>query len=200
MRITEDQYNQLLATGERAANRAFAAAKAERAAADPKIADRQSVSRKARKNQPAAQKTRKPTSGESVRLEIRAGAVEKEVQSAICALLDAYRIPYAVTDAAEVYNRHGQRIQRLPPGWPDVTACADAQFVGIECKRAKGGRLSYEQAATLDRLDKAGALIIIARSVDDVIEVLDRGYASEATRAEIAAALKRGPKLRKGKR
>lgn len=122
---------------------------------------------------------------------LRAGALERHVQQAIVNYLTAQKIPFAVTDAAEAYNRRGQRIRRVTPGWPDITAC-DREFIAIECKRAGGGMLSNEQAQMLNRLHQHGALVVVARSVDDVIALLRDRRASAATVAEIIKAMEKG--------
>lgn len=128
---------------------------------------------------------------------VAAQALESSVQSAICDYLDAQRIPYARTDATESFNRKGQRVKRVDEGWPDITACFASYLVGIECKRALGGVLSFEQADCLHRLHQAGALVVVARSVDNVVELLATKRTSATTVAEIVAALKKGPKLRR---
>lgn len=119
---------------------------------------------------------------------LRAAAPERQVQQAIVDYLTVQGIPFAVTDAAEAFNRRGQRIRRVTPGWPDITAC-DREFLAIECKCAGGGKLSPLQAKTLNRLHQRGALVVVARSVDDVIELLQTRRTSAATIAEIVAAL-----------
>src|SRR5262245_48378807 len=103
---------------------------------------------------------------------LRDSATHKEIQSAVTDYLDVQRIPYTETDATESYNRHGQRVRRVREGWPDVTACLRGGVLGaIEVKTAKD-RLRPEQARTLHDLYLQGALICIARSVDDLVEVL----------------------------
>jgi hypothetical protein len=131
---------------------------------------------------------------------LAAKALESSVQSAICDYLAAQRIPYSITNAEESFNRRGQRVQRIAPGWPDVTACFASYLLAIECKRAVGGVLSFEQADCLNRLHQAGALVVVARSVDDVISLLATKRTSAATVAEIIAALKKGPKLKRSRR
>jgi hypothetical protein len=121
---------------------------------------------------------------------LSATAPEKQVQQAIVEYLAAQRIPFAVTDATEAFNRRHQRICRVTPGWPDITAC-DQEFIAIECKRAVGGVLSAIQAQTLSRLHERGALVVVARSVDDVIALLRDRRTSAETIAEIAEAIKR---------
>lgn len=131
---------------------------------------------------------------------VSANSLEINVQMAICSYLDTQRIPYARTDATEAFNRKGQRVKRVDADWPDLTACYQSYLVGIEAKRAVGGELSHGQAVKLEELHKAGALVVVARSVDDVIELLKTKRTSAATIAEIVAALKKGPKVKRRNR
>lgn len=127
---------------------------------------------------------------------LNAQALEVAVQQVICDYLVAQRIPYARTDATESFNRKGQRVCRVNSGWPDVTGCYAGYFLAIECKRAVGGSLSYEQAITLESLYQQGALVVVARSVDAVIDLLRTKKTSPETIAEIVAAKAKGPKLK----
>jgi len=54
-------------------------------------------------------------------------------------------------------------------GVPDIICVIDGKFVGIECK-TKSGRQSADQVLFQKRLEAAGGVYILARSVDDVIE------------------------------
>lgn len=125
---------------------------------------------------------------------LRANALEAEVQSAVTDYLAAKRIPYTITEAKRSYNERGQQVRRINPGWPDITGChpTTGQLLGIECKRTVGGVLSYDQAFTLSALFRAGALVVIARSVDDVLSLLETRRVSDATKREIADALAKG--------
>lgn len=115
--------------------------------------------------------TTKPTP--AARRIMRASATEAQIQKAITDYLRARRIPHSVTDATESFNRNGQRVRRVSRGWPDVVGCLpdDGMFIAIECKSSKG-KLRPDQARTLHELYMAGALVCVARSVDDVIETL----------------------------
>ena len=61
-------------------------------------------------------------------------------------------------------------------------------------QRPVNGRLSPSQALELDALRRAGALVVIARSVDDVKETLRLKKTSLATIREIETTLKKGVK------
>lgn len=132
------------------------------------------------------------------RLILRDNALESEVQGAIIEYLKARRIKHTITEAKRSFNEDGNLVRRVSAGWPDITACGCGGYlIGIECKRANGGELSYEQAIELDGLHQSGALIVIARSIDDVEELLRTKRTSQATIVEIVKALAKGPDLKK---
>ena len=56
------------------------------------------------------------------------------------------------------------------PGSPDIICIVppNGQFVGIECKRRDGGRLSKEQQAFKRASELRGAIYVVARSVEDL--------------------------------
>lgn len=117
---------------------------------------------------------------------LRDSATEAEIQSAISEFLTVQKIPHTVTEAKRSYNERGQLVRRIAPGWPDITGCLPyaGVFIGIECKSAKG-KLRPEQARTLYGLYSAGALVVIARDVDSVVEVLTTGRVRDCDVAEI---------------
>jgi len=54
------------------------------------------------------------------------------------------------------------------PGVSDIIGCFNGRFLAVEIK-APNGRVSEHQQAFIDRVNAAGGLGFIARSVDDVI-------------------------------
>lgn len=64
-----------------------------------------------------------------------------------------------------------RHIRSVPKGTPDVLACLRGRFVGIELKTGKE-KLSAEQERWHEGARKAGALIVTARSVDEVVSAL----------------------------
>ena len=81
----------------------------------------------------------------------------------------------AVLDQMKVYH--------FPPfsggygrsGVPDIVACIDGRFVGIECKAGKG-KLTAIQQHNLDEIQRCGgiALVINEENVDDLKNLLNR--------------------------
>lgn len=57
-------------------------------------------------------------------------------------------------------------------GVPDIIACLNGRFIGIEVKR-KDGRLSDLQKIHLDQIKNAGGIGIVARSVEEVENCLN---------------------------
>lgn len=57
------------------------------------------------------------------------------------------------------------------PGVPDLICCFKGRLVGIEIKAEKGIVSDY-QKEFIERINHAGGLAFVARSVDDVIEGL----------------------------
>jgi hypothetical protein len=133
----------------------------------------------------------------SIKRAIEANITEAAVSAAITGYLRAQRIPYTITEAMRSYNQKQQLVQRVRPGWPDITGCFEGIFPGIECKRPIKGRLSYLQAVELEALYRQGALVVVARSLDDVIQLIETRAVSQATKDEIAAALTKGPETKR---
>lgn len=57
-------------------------------------------------------------------------------------------------------------------GVPDILACYKGHFIGIEVKNEKG-KTSPLQDYNLEEIKKAGGISLVARSVEDVKEVID---------------------------
>lgn len=129
----------------------------------------------------------------TIRRAVDEATSEASVQAAILGYLRAHRIPHTITEAKQSFNQRGQQVRRLSPGWPDITACVEGRFVGIEVKRPVGGKLRYLQAVELEALINNGALVVIARRVDDVIALFETRQVSQETKDEIAATLRKGP-------
>ena len=68
------------------------------------------------------------------------------------------------------YNAWGGPMS--PKGVPDLICCQNGRMIGIEVK-TKMGRVSPEQIEFIKRINDAGGLAFVARSLDDVIEKLE---------------------------
>lgn len=87
---------------------------------------------------------------------------EKKVEDKIKRYLDSIGAYYLKV--------HGSMYQ--PSGTPDILACINGKFVGIEVKRPNGGIVSELQKSKLKKIENAKGVSIIARSVEDVSTVL----------------------------
>ena len=87
---------------------------------------------------------------------------EKKVENNIKKYLDSLNAYYLKV--------HGSMYQ--PAGTPDILACVNGKFVAIEVKRPNGGVLSELQKSKLKKIENSGGVSIVARSVEDVSEVL----------------------------
>lgn len=67
-----------------------------------------------------------------------------------------------------------RRIRACPAGTPDIIGMINGRFVGIECKRAKGGKVLKSQEDCERNIKRGNGIYIIARSVEDVRERLKK--------------------------
>lgn len=106
---------------------------------------------------------------------------EKEIEKAILDMLAMM--------GAWVFKVHGHLGQK--PGVPDIIACLDGRFIAIEVKapageilqnrggklvvrKVKGGELTELQKIEIQRIQQAGGIAFVARSLEDVVEQLSR--------------------------
>lgn len=89
---------------------------------------------------------------------------EKKVENKIKRYLDSLGAYYLKV--------HGSAYQ--PAGTPDILACINGRFIGIEVKKPKGGVVSDLQKLKLRQIENAGGVGIIARNVSDVSERIKR--------------------------
>lgn len=108
--------------------------------------------------------------------EFDALALEASIQGTICEWLDLMQLEHSVTDASRTFNHRGEaRRSKVRAGWPDVTVVVPIEIQGvrvgiswlIETKR-RTGRLRAAQEELIPKLRAAGAVVTIARSLDDV--------------------------------
>ena len=60
-------------------------------------------------------------------------------------------------------------IHLAPKGSPDIVACIEGKFIGIECKTKKG-KVEAHQIEFGERIARAGGQYIIARSLEEFRE------------------------------
>ena len=59
------------------------------------------------------------------------------------------------------------------PGASDIIGVLPGgRFLAVECKRSTGGRVSDQQKAFLEKIEKAGGLAVIATSLEDLMEAI----------------------------
>lgn len=90
--------------------------------------------------------------------------LEKKVENNIKKYLDKLGAYYLKV--------HGSMYQ--PAGTPDILACVNGKFIGIEVKRPNGGTVSALQKNKLKKIELAGGVAVVARSVEDVSAMLKR--------------------------
>lgn len=57
-------------------------------------------------------------------------------------------------------------------GVPDLICCQNGKLIGLEIK-TKTGRVSPEQEEFMRRINEAGGLALVVRSLDDVLDALE---------------------------
>ncbi len=75
------------------------------------------------------------------------------------------------TSYRAVRGRNGQWRALGEKGWPDLTLCVSGTFYAMEIKTLQG-KQSTEQKAFQHRIEKAGGLYHIVRSVDEALNLL----------------------------
>ncbi len=113
-------------------------------------------------------------------IEILENEIEKDIEN----FLRFSQITYTLTKS-EIGRNKGKGIEE---GWPDITGCYQGFFLGIEVK-AETGTLRAKQAIVLSNLWKDGALIVIARCVEEVRDLIKTRKTPQATVNEIVAKL-----------
>ena len=104
---------------------------------------------------------------------------ERPVMRAVLAALRMHpRVAWAARMNTGVarYGQHGDRMVRFGTvGMSDfIGQLPDGRFMAVECKAA-GGRASPAQQAFLARVNTAGGIAFVAKSVEDVSEYLEGG-------------------------
>lgn len=77
---------------------------------------------------------------------------------------------YLKSKGAYYVKYHGNKFSQV--GVPDILACYKGKFIAIEVKN-EVGKTSQLQDINLKLIKDAGGIAIVARSVDDVSEVIN---------------------------
>jgi hypothetical protein len=104
-------------------------------------------------------------------------ALENPLRAAVVEYLRLRGYVVSVTDAALRVCPGCGRVsgQSVDTGWPDVTACepGTGRLVAVETKTVKG-KLRPSQVRCLETLRAAGAVVCVARSLDDLQNVIEK--------------------------
>lgn len=127
-------------------------------------------------NQPAV-KTPKITTSRRKKERIVGGKMEKYeavIQDEICDYLTSRGLVHSITDSSVGFaNGRKLRAKVSKPGWCDVTGLLpDGRFLGIEVKSSTG-KLRPSQVQTLGEITASNGLVIVARSVGEVVAVVE---------------------------
>lgn len=88
---------------------------------------------------------------------------EKRIEKSIQGYLDSLGA-YHIKNHGSIYSRAGT---------PDITACLNGRFIGIEVKQP-GGRVSALQAAHIELIRKAGGVAFVSYSLQETKENLKK--------------------------
>lgn len=100
---------------------------------------------------------------------------EAEIQRAILEYLDtigavAIRVNSGVQFIQDS-NGSTRAFRGAPAGTSDIIACYRGRFLAIECK-ARRGKTTPAQDEFINRVNEAGGLAFVARSIDDVEQAI----------------------------
>lgn len=113
--------------------------------------------------------------------------LERDIQKLITKYLELRRVPFAVTNAERVWNPQGfVRKSKVSPDHPDLSATLPVLVNGnplglsfyIEVKTPTGS-IRDGQKVKLRELADAGALCVLARSLDEVKDVVEKFQGAE---------------------
>ncbi len=108
--------------------------------------------------------------------------LEKDIQTTIISYLKLRNIQHSVTNADRVWGRNGGvRQSKVEKGWPDISAVLPVEINGVKIGvslfievKTLVGTAKPEQKEKLQILSEAGAVCILARKVEDVVEIIER--------------------------
>lgn len=109
---------------------------------------------------------------------------ERLIQAEVVEYLTRRGIVHSVTNADRTFGPDGRpRKSKVTEGWPDITGVINGCLLWLEMKSLRG-RVRPAQAEMHKRLEGAGALGGVARSVEEVAEIIDA--ADRKTRMTLA--------------
>lgn len=96
---------------------------------------------------------------------------EAETQNAILKYLAIKHIFHYRNNTGAFRTERGGFYRFGEVGSPDIICVARGRYIGIECKSLTG-KLNDNQLDFKERLEEAGGMYIVARSLDDVTKIL----------------------------
>lgn len=101
---------------------------------------------------------------------------ETQIQRAICELLQYLenqgKLYFFRSGSGAIKTESGNYFKTGKVGCPDITLCMAGRFIGLEVKTEKG-RQTDSQKDAQKRIEKAGGIYYIVRSVRDVENIID---------------------------
>lgn len=99
-------------------------------------------------------------------------AIQQQIRLALGQRDDVMLIRINVGKFRPLHGDQNRVIVSAPPGTPDLLGVWDGKALAIEVKRTKGQQ-NYEQKMFQRAWRARGGIYILARSVDDVLSVID---------------------------
>jgi len=99
-------------------------------------------------------------------------STEKSTQAALIQWLEYKKIFHWRNNTGAFKTERGGFIKFGAVGSPDIVCIINGQYVGVECKDVKGV-LSPNQKIFKEKLEKAGGIYLVARSVTDTIKEIE---------------------------
>ena len=98
-----------------------------------------------------------------------AKSTEKETQAAVIEYLTYKGIFHYRNNSGAFKTESGGFYRMGMAGAPDIICVVEGVYVGLEIKDVKG-KLNENQILFKERLEKAGGIYLVIRSIDEVIE------------------------------
>jgi hypothetical protein len=96
---------------------------------------------------------------------------ESDIQSAILQYLNLKHIFHYRNNTGAFRTERGGFYKFGEVGSPDIICVVRGRFIGIECKTPTG-KLNDNQLDFKERLEEAGGMYVVARSLDDISNIL----------------------------